>query len=296
MTRTPSALAALALLTACTDAADPDGVDAATETEAPFVFDMDACGDTCEGGVVYLLDELALAVAGDDGLVGFNLDGQVGDCGAPDGVSPDGEEGIDNRIGAMLDTLPLAVRDLAPALLASLVPTGEIHVLFEVVGVTGVEDEGRAAVVVRRGAGDVLTGGEGRPIPQQTNGLWPDEPLLGVAEEAEVSGAMLQTSPFDVDLRFSVLGSPVSIPMRRALLRMVSDGEGGADILLGGVIPLDDATGLLDLLGGCDQALSDLLEPLLPLLVDARTSPDGECDGISAAITGHVVPAYIFSE
>ena len=260
-------------------------------------FSLDDCGRTCGDGPLYLFDQLEFIVEADEGLDGFDLDGQTEDCGVTDGTSPLGSSGIDNQFGAIWDVLPDTVSTVLPNAINTSLESGSMMVVMELVGPPDLSVDGPAALVMRQGSGDVLVSSDGRPLSGQTVDLAQGDNLLGLTEQAEISDGQLHGTALTLTFRLQYIDTEVEIAVVGGEARMTEDGEGGLDMKLGGVVPLEAVMEIVAGLGGCGDAnLAETLEALVPLLVDSRTEPGGACDGISGAFRGHAVPVYLFEQ
>lgn len=277
-------LLTLLALVACADDPATSGPGAAADTGA----------DRSDAVAVYVVDGLDFAVADGGVLGGFDLDGLTEDCNVVDGAGADGVAGVDNQFGAVLPTLPDAVGSTLPAAIDEAILSGRMMLLVEVDGPADLAWDGDADLRLLQGDGDVMVGTDGAILPGQTVGLHADDPLFGETGDAAVSDGALLAGPFAFELRLDFIGTPVRLPMVRGLIQATPDGVGGLDLLFGGVIPLADVMEIVSYLGGDDTELREILEGIVPLLVDARTSADGDCDGISGALTGHAVPVYLY--
>jgi len=286
----------LVLAVGCADPDRAGGADRDTDLAVVLPEDASACGATCGDGPLFAVDSLDFVQPIDGQVAGFDLDDDegAGDCGVADLDSPDGVPGVDNQFGSVMSTLPSTVEAVLPDAIAYAILTGNMTVLVEVVGVADLSQDAQAAVAVRLGSGAPIVHGE-QIAPGQTFGLDAD-PLLGFAAQASVSDGVVLAGPFDMDLRLDFLGTPVAFTLRRTRLRMEASADGSATGVIGGVISLTDVQGILSLLGGDDTELRNLLEALVPNLVDARTTPEGDCDGISAALELTAIPAFITDE
>ncbi len=271
------------------------GLQAGCSPDSGAPFSLDDCGRTCGDGPFYLFDQLEFIVEDADGLDGFDLDGLSEDCGVSDASAPDGTGGIDNQFGDIWDVLPDTVATVLPIAIDTSIESGSMMTVMELVGPPDLSVDGSAALVMRQGSGDVLVSNDGRPLSSQTVELADGDNLLGLAEQAEVLGGQLEASELSLLFRLQYLDTPIEIDVVGGRAEMSEDGEGGLDMKLGGVVPLDAVMEIVAGLGGDGDAnLAETLEALVPLLVDARTSPDGACDGISGAFRGHAVPVYLF--
>jgi hypothetical protein len=273
----------LLLLAACADDPSVAGPGIAEEDAAP-----------APAVAHYVVDALDFVVVADGVLGGFDLDGLSDDCDVPDGTGPGGEGGVDNQFGSVLPSMPEAVSSTLPAAIDDAIASGRMMLLFEVDGPLDLAWDGAAAVRLLQGDGDVMVGTDGEILPGQTVGLAAEDTVFGATDAASVVDGALTAGPFAFEIRLDFLGTPVRVPLERGLVRATPDGEGGLDLLFGGVIPLDAVMAIVGGLGGDDTELRIILEGLVPLLVDARTAADGDCDGISGALAAHAVPVYLY--
>ncbi len=262
----------------------------------PWTFSMDECAETCGAGPFYLLDQLEFILEDPTGLDGFDLDDSTEDCGVIDGTSPGGVDGVDNQFGAIWDVLPDAVATVVPVAIETSLQSGAMMVVVELVGPAGLDEDGPAGLVLREGSGDLLVGADARPLAGQTIDLAPGDNLLGSAEAVHVEGGVLRADGLTTLLKLEYIDTRIEFRVVRGRARVSEDGEGGLDLTIGGVVPLDAVMELVYGLGGDGDAnIRAALEALVPLLVDARTTEDGACDGISGAFRAHAVPAHLFA-
>ena len=272
----------LPILTACTE-------------NQEWTFALDECGRTCGAGPLFLFDQLEFIVEDEEGLDGFDLDGVLEDCETPDGTAPDGRGGIDNQFGAVWDVLPDTVATVLPNAIKTSLESGTMMVVMELVGSSNLTQEGAAALVLREGAGDLLVSSEGRPLGGQTVDLASGDNLLGYSDQAWISDHQLEAEDLSMIFRLRYLDTDVELAIVGGRATISEDDEGGVDMKLGGVVPVDSVMQIVAGLGGSGDAnLAAALEALIPLLVDSRTRSDGACDGISGAFSGHAVPVHLF--
>lgn len=274
------------------DVAEPtsDAIDAFV----PSADSVNACSGTCGSGPVYVLDRVSFSGVDADGVSrGFDLDHANNGCGVMDLESPDGRSGIDNRLGELLGVVPASASDALPGIIQSAIDSGAMSILLEPVGIDGFESSIETFLVVRQGGGDVLQGADGHILAGQTYTLQQDF-LLGVAPVVHVGGGALVAPAFPLKLRLTYLGSELHFRLFQAQLDVAHDPtDDSLEGLLGGMVPLEDALGLVALLGGDDTDLRELLEGLLPGFVDSSMEADGSCDALSVALRVHAVRAFI---
>jgi hypothetical protein len=255
--------------------------------EAPF--SLEDCGTTCGDGPFWLVDQLAFVLEDDSGLGGFDLDDRLEDCGVTDGISPEGTEGVDNQLGAIWDVLPDSAVAVIPLAIDTSLESGAMMVVLEQVG-----DEPQA-LVFREGTGTPLTSPLGVPLAGQTIDLLPDDNLLGTAGFVEPTADGLTVGDVDLLLKPEWIDTQVELQVVRGQGQLLDDGDGGLDLYLGGMVPM---AAVLDVVGGLggdgDDGVREILEAMLPLVVDVRTDPEGECDGLSGTFRGHAVPVYLY--
>ena len=258
-------------------------------------FSLEDCERTCGDGPLYLFDQLEFIVEQDDGLDGFDLDDQSEDCGVEDATSPEGATGIDNQLGAIWDVLPDTVATVLPTAIDTSLESGTMMVVMELVGPPDFSVDGPAVLVFRQGAGQVLVSSTGRPLSGQTADLASEDNLLGLTDQVDINGGLLEGTELSLTFRLQYLDTDVELTVVRGKVQIIEESDGGLQMRLGGVVPLDSVMDIVAGLGGAGDAnLAATLEALLPLLVDARTDPAGECDGISGAFRGHAVPVHLF--
>jgi len=257
-------------------------------------FSLDDCGRTCGDGPFFLIDQLAFVLEDDSGLGGFDLDGLTEDCGAEDGTNADGAGGIDNQLGAIWDVLPDSAVAVIPVAIDTSLESGAMMVVLELV--PGADDE-PTELVFREGTGRPLTGTGARPLPNQTIDLIEGSNLLGSAGSLDRTTDGFRADDLDVVLKLEYIDTQVELQVVGGQAELADDGDGGLDLLMGGLVPMPAVMDVVGGLGGDgDDGVRDILEALLPLVVDSRIDPDGECDGLSGAFRGHAVPVFLFDE
>ena len=258
-------------------------------------FSLEDCGQTCGDGPLYLFDTLEFAIEDETGLDGFDLDGITDDCEVPDGTSPAGLGGIDNRFGDLWEVLPDTVATVIPTAINTSIQSGALMVVMEVVR-PGESDDEPAALVFREGSGDVLVGTDSRPLDGQTIDLAPGDNLLGMSDQAAIVDGQIEATEVDILFRLEYLDTEIELFVVRGIAEMTEDEDGSLNMKLGGMVPLAAVMDLVNGLGGDGDAnIRAALEALIPLMVDVRTTPEGACDGISGVFLGHAVPVYLFS-
>ncbi len=255
------------------------------------------CGEATQ---VYVADYFGFAAKNSDGtLPGFDLDGldsakkESSGCYVEDLDSPDGDEGVDNQIGALLSTLPVQISSILPAAIDQAIKNGDLLFLIEVLKPGSLESSTPTGLVFRYGTGEPLLGTDRQMLPGQTFELDPDF-ALGHVEGVSGQANMIEGGPLDLRFRMLFISTPVEFTFRKVKLRMEKNDDGTLSGIFGGMITMEDLLGVLGLLGGDDTALRETLEALFPSLADIRNPETGECDAISGALEFRAVPAFIF--
>lgn len=231
------------------DAAAPEPPPRCTAPAGP----CEATGDT----YTYVIQGLDLGREIDGHLQGLDLDGHVteaGDsegCGHPDGVSPQGDVGVDNAFHALGTFLP-------PATFAEPLLTGELLWVLQLSNVNDPalqSDECVTLSIVRAIApeGTTLDADEdGRLDPGLTLEVDPasldssDRPL--VQQPGCLEDGYVNVSPLDVRFDPEVIGFPLILDRARVRFRVGSTelSEG----VIGGASPVDELGAYFDGLEG----------------------------------------------
>ena len=284
-----------------TKAAADAGQKDSQESDVPWIpVDPFACPNRCGSGQIYALDHITLLPADSSGVAaGFDLDGLNSDhgdgtgCGFADLKNQYGDAGIDNQFGAILKLLPTQVGDTLPGALATSIAAGGLTVLMEEVGPSGVADNAAPkAVVIRKGLGVPLLGTDGKLLESQSFGLEPD-PVLVVMDQLAWDGTGVRGGPHAMKFRMLFVDKNLGFTMRVARMRYESDGKGGIQGEIGGIVTLDEVMGLVGLLGGCDEPLREQLAEVAPSFADSTLEPGGACEGFSMGFSFHGVPAHL---
>lgn len=265
--------------------------------------DYATCGQEarCGDGPAFIVDELSFVVEEDEQgrIDGFDLDGFVSDsrdpdgCNVPDRVAPDGRQGIDNRLPELLNLAGPTVSALLPDAVKNAISSGSLLVLLEFVPDPELQSS-YGGLVFRRGLGPPLLGTHGNFLPGQTFGLEP-RPFMGAATGSGSINEWSSDLPFEVDFRFTFLGTPIRLPLRETRLEARLEADGSLTGKLGAWLLVEDVLAVTAFVGGDDEAVANLLRLVVPQLADIRTE-SGECDAISMAMRFRAVPAFIFPE
>ena len=265
--------------------------------EIPVPQSIEECAAMCAAAPLYVMSRISFSHVDQNGTSqGFDLDNADAMCGVQDLVHPQGRKGIDNRLGELFAVLPEAAVDVLPGIIQTSIDSGQLSVLVEAVGVHDYQVAMSTFMVLRMGQGAVLHGADGHILASQTFGLDPD-PVLGVAESAEVGDGALVAGPFEFEIRLRYLGNKMAFRLFRGRVHYTHDPI--ADTIsgtMGGVVPLEDVVTLANRLGGDDEDIKMILLELLPDFVDAQTLPNGPCDGLSTAIRFEGLRAFVYDE
>jgi hypothetical protein len=258
----------------------------------------------CGAGPVFVADYIDFAVKASDGTVaGFDLDGidsaegGFDGCYAKDHVSPDGDTGVDNQLGAVLASLPPQILEIVPAILQASINNGGLLLLMEWVDLSLPDKQGddKEGVVFRQGGGTPLLGTDGNLLPHQTFVL-DDDYLLGLGGNLRTIDGGREAGPLTMRFRMQFLGTPVGLTFHKVRLRLKTADDGSLHGVIGGSVTIEDVLEMLSLLGGDDTELREVLKAAFPPLADIRDLESGECTEISAALNVRFIPAFIQAE
>jgi hypothetical protein len=247
---------------------------------------------------VWIVRELAFArqVEGPGRVAeGFDLDGVNGvTCRIRDYTAPDGREGIDNQLAAVL---PLVESQLGGLELDSLVQNainnGQILLAIEARGIDSYVDDGCTGLSIRRLSGTPLLGTDGRLLSGQT--LYPDaEAPVSSTEGGTIRRGVFEAGPFDVALPVAILNANFVLDVADALFRANIDAETGEmhGFIGGGVTQ----TQLLDVVGNTEGVPADVVEmarTLLATFADLAPDENGVCQQFSAVLEFRAMPGFI---
>ena len=227
---------------------------------------------------------------------GFNLDGFVSgsndgrSCFQEDFVGPDGEEGVDNQLATLLPLIDLAGEDAFQGLVQNAIDEGRLLMIMEV----SETEPGQHHLRVRRGDDVPLLGTDGAILAGQTLALDVESPLLGETS-ASWTGESLEAGPFALRIPVVVFSQLYEVEMPSARLRFAyaEDGTvtGG---LVGGGLPIPQLIQILDTAGNFGPEFEELFGDAVRESGDLVRDADGNCTGMSAAITLDAVPAFVW--
>lgn len=229
-------------------------------------------------------------------VVGFDLDGAVtelGDasgCGKPDRVSPEGEPGIDNQLGALLGAIG-DVLVIVDGLVQQAINEGGILYAVEIRDWDGPGDRSARGRVIDLGSIPLL-GNDGLVLRGQTLAA-ATEPVMGEMEFlVDAEGRRFQSTPFDLKLPIVVLDVDEVLDVRGVQVRFDRELDGTiTGGLLGGGLMTD---GILHIVN--NYAVGDQIRQTVPGILDlfADLEPDdrGSCQALSVALTFEAVPVF----
>jgi hypothetical protein len=296
-----ASLSALVALSAgCDDASTPLDLPADASADASADAETPAPPEPMTGLMV--IDTMGFATPEDgvEGTPGFNLDGLVSDgrepasCGHADATSPDGTQGVDNQLAAIVPLFELTGIGAAEDLIQNAVTNGGLLLMFQLDGVDSWEDDPEVTLTLRAGAGVPLLGTDGLLLAGQTFSLHPDSPDI-VAGAAAIRGGVLEAGPFDLPLPVEVFGLSYKLLLSESRVRARLTEDGGlADGLLGGAVSYEDLLEVGRLAARDDGSVLPAIERVFGDALDLRPDADGRCTHVSGAFRFSAVSAFLF--
>ncbi len=277
---------ALLLLAACADNAPPAGGHRADRA-------CDGRGDA----PILVARSLRFARATDGISQGFDLDGAgpEGGCGVADYTDPEGTPGIDNALAALLPVLDTTEAAALEPLIQDAINGGSLLLMFGLSDLDDPADDACVDLEVFKGAGAPMVGYDGWLLPYQTFDLDPDTPVTA-APTAAMVGGRLDAGPIDeVWLALQVLDLDTTFALSDARVRLEPRPDGTWTGMIAGGVAVADIVDVVTL-QNVDDAVFELLGPLLDLVADLDPDPSGTCTRLSATLTFDAVPAFLYDD
>lgn len=236
---------------------------------------------------------------GPDIVEGINLDERVDlgsemeGCFKADGVSPIGDEGIDNQLGDAGGLIAMFGGDVE-ALIQGAINEGSLLIVLEFEGLDDFVNDDDVTVRFLFGRGPTDVGNDGILVPGQSFDIR-EEQLLSEITGASIVDGRMQAGVFDTVLPVAILDQRFDLPINGARLDLTFDPENGhVTGILGGGVPtqtlIDD---LINNIPGVGDDLRSLAGIFLPQLADLRSDGSATCDQMSAAIRVSGVRAFV---
>jgi hypothetical protein len=241
---------------------------------------------------------------------GYNLDGKVSTRASTDGcklvsgasatVRDDGENGIDNSLGANI--LPIILNASASASddINAAVADGKFTLMFDLTGLTGEATQTATGI-----GGVVLAGGNfgGKPTFTKADN-WPVRPetltdktnpkssSIKLSDGYVVNGQFVSQQTLNVSLVFG--GVAISLPINRAIVSFTLKGSSVTDGTIAGVVSTSQLIGefkkiagalTTSLCGAGFSAIATQIQQASDIMADGTAGdPSTECNGISLGL------------
>ncbi len=235
----------------------------------------------------------------DDGTTwGFDLDGRVSDssdwegCYRPDGVTPEGTEGVDSALTALVPALEATEGAAVEGLIADSIVNGELLLLLELSGVDDLENDSCVDGTLYRGDGTPLIGTDGNILDGQTFAV------SDVSEPASARGAIvdgtIELHGLSFELPLQILDATLKLTMHDASIRADLFEDGTAWGYLGGAVPTYQIT---DIAYEEDvDSLAEVIEGIVELSADLDPDNLGICQSLSVTLMYEAIPAWVLTD
>ncbi|MDQ3031283.1 MAG: hypothetical protein M3Y87_02625 [Myxococcota bacterium] len=219
---------------------------------------------------------------------GFDLDGANGappeasGCRARDFRDPEGREGIDNQLTAVVPAIEGMVGEgTLDGLLQGAINSGQLLMAITIEGIDDLENDDCVAVSLRPLIGTPLVGTDGRLLDGQTLDIAP-EAQISRYEGAVLRDGVVETGPFEIALPVSVLDARFVIDLRGARIRARIGPDGSLRGVLAGAIANEQIIDIALTLGNLTSDLRMQVTTLVQLIADLEPV-DGRCTAFSAS-------------
>lgn len=239
--------------------------------------------------------KLSFARADDAGLVseGFDLDGVDAQCGVADFTDPEGATSVDNALAKLLPVLEQTEAAVIEPLIQDSVNGGAMLLMFDLTDLDALADDACVEVDVFKGLGIPMVGYDGWILPYQTFEVNPDTPVTAAPTAALIDGR-LEVGPIEtVDLKITVLDLQATVRLHDVRLRLEPLPDGTWTGLIAGGVLVEDIVEVATL-QNVDDAVFELIGPVLDLLADLAPDETGTCTQISMTLQLEAVPAFVF--
>ncbi|MFT5434331.1 MAG: hypothetical protein ACI9OJ_005044 [Myxococcota bacterium] len=294
---------------------EPDATDSASDVSAEDSTTADSGANDATGkdaGTVdtgppgpvtrlTVIDDLLFTTSSGGEAVGFDLDNVVSDgseestCYNADFTSPDGVEGVDNKLATLVPFFEAFGIGAAQGLIQDAIETGGILLMLQVDGIDDPLNDDDVTVTVRAGFGLPLLGTDGKLLAGQTFSIHED------TADSQGSGRLvdgvLHAGPLEVEIPIVIFGIRYDLTFLETQLIATWTEDGGLKTgMLGGSVRIPDLITIGEIAAADDGSVLTAIQGLLGTAGDSAPDEEGVCQQISGTFTFSAVSAFLYPE
>ena len=240
---------------------------------------------------------------GEEGVRGFNLDGQVGGgaepaaCPHDDFVAPDGTPGIDYGMWSFIRRYPqVRQNQLVDLAIEGAVKYGEMSIVMELGGVDDLVNDDEVTVQIFSTQDEPEVGTDEQVLPNFTFAVHPNTKYHSTIATGEIKDGELVAGPFDVGLKFFIQIVDSEMRLTNSWIRLTLDNGSASGVLSGhwSVAQIDEIIGTPTSERG--EAAGFNYTQFLDAMEAADAGYDeasGECTAFTTIFRLEAVPAFL---
>ena len=253
---------------------------------------------TCSGvSRSAVITQLAFTREASKGVApGFDLDQftSVGEddasCRKKDFTDPEGRQGIDNQLAALIPDVEAIVGDAVDGLIQGAINDGQLLIALDMEGVDDLQNDSCIGVTVGLAQGKPSLGTDGVIEGFQTFTARTDA-KKSHGDGGTIQNGLLTVGPMNVDIPLKLFDVSFTLHVYDAYFRFRVDEDGFLDGHLGGgIIPEELIDGIKDGAGLDD--IIPLIRTVLKTSADLKPDAEGTCQQVSVAVAVKAAPAF----
>lgn len=246
-----------------------------------------------------VIDDLVFTTADGDIAPGFDLDGVVSDgssettCYSIDYVSPEGVEGIDNKLAGLVPFFEAFGIGAAQGLIKDAIETGGILLMLQLSDIDDLQNDDEITVTLRAGSGVPLLGTDGKLLPGQTFSIHEDTPdSMGTGR---IVDGRIEAGPLEVSIPIVVFGIRYDLTFLDTRLEATWTEDGGLALgMLGGAIRIAELITIGEVAAQDDPSVLAAIEGLLGSAGDLEPDDEGVCQKLSGTFLFTAVSGFLY--
>jgi hypothetical protein len=255
--------------------------------------------DSCASSKTHaaLLTSLVFARETSPGVTeGFDLDNEVSQgtedasCRHKDFVDPEGRQGIDNQLAALIPVVESVVGNAVDGLLQGSINDGQLLLMLEMDHSENMTSDPCVDLAVQIARGKPSLGTDGVVEAYQTFELDPNAPR-GVGRAA-IENGVLTAGPMEIAIPLKIFDVSFTLHVHGARFRYTIDDEGQISGVFGGGIVVDELLAGVSQGAGVDRIIGGI-RLALNASADLAPDADGKCRQLSATIHFTATPAFV---
>ncbi len=258
------------------------------------------CGDP-ESSQVFVITSLGFTrELSSTSIEGFDLDGVDSGATDPQGckhadyTTPDGTEGVDNAMAALVPVLESVGAGAVEGLITDAINSGELLILAEIQKVDDLNNDTCVDLELHRGAGVPLMGTDGQIQMNQTFAADSERPST-FTEGGSIDAGSFRIDGVTIALPVQILDEFIEFDLEGASMMLEWQEDGSAVGRLAGGVSVDSLAGQISNISDIG-GLQDVVPPLLEQAADLWPDESGTCTHLSVGMEVTARPAFLLSE